>query len=143
MALGLLYSAEAHEVDPREVLASQPVVPGDYTCVLVEGVAEHLTEIDALIDCYAEGWTADRMPIVDRVLARIAVVELGQHSAVPPSAVLRSPTSVSAEGRLPPAMSSPRRSWATRTGRPVLRASSTAATVSIPTRHFAPKPPPM
>ena len=87
-ALGLLYSAEAHEIDPREMLASQPVVPGDYTCRLVQGVAEHLTEIDALIDCYAEGWTADRMPAVDRVLARIAVFELGHLSTVPTSAVL-------------------------------------------------------
>ena len=87
-ALGLLYSAEAHEIDPREVLASQPVAPGEYTCLVVEGVAEHSTKIDARIDCYAEGWPADRMPIVDRVLARIAVFELGHLSAVPTSAVL-------------------------------------------------------
>ena len=69
-------------------MASQPVAPGEYTCLVVEGVAEHSTEIDALIDCYAEGWTADRMPAVDRVLARIAVFELGHLSAVPTSAVL-------------------------------------------------------
>ena len=45
-------------------------------CGLVEGVAEHLDRIDELIASYAEGWTLDRMPVVDRNLARIAVYEL-------------------------------------------------------------------
>ena len=47
MALGLLYSAEAHDADPRELLAAQPVLPGDYTGRLVKGVAENLEEIEA------------------------------------------------------------------------------------------------
>ena len=88
MALGLLYSAEAHNADPRELLAVQPVSPGDYTGLLVEGVAEHLEEIDTLIDRYAEGWKADRMPAVDRALARLAVFELGHVPSVPTAAVL-------------------------------------------------------
>ena len=87
-ALGLLYSAEAHNVDPREFLSAQPVPPEDYTGLLVEGVAEHLEEIDALIDQYAEGWRADRMPAVDRALARLAVFELGHVPSVPTAAVL-------------------------------------------------------
>ena len=88
MALGLLYSAEAHNADPRELLAAQRVPPGDYTGLLVEGVAEHLEEIDTLIDRYAEGWKADRMPAVDRALARLAVFELGYVPSVPTAAVL-------------------------------------------------------
>ncbi len=88
MALGLLYSAEAHNADPRELLAVQPVSPGDYAGLLVTGVAEHLEQIDALIDQYAEGWKADRMPAVDRALARIAVFELGHVPSVPTAAVL-------------------------------------------------------
>jgi N utilization substance protein B len=47
-----------------------------YSITLVEGVAEHLARIDELISSYAEGWTLDRMPVVDRNLARIAVFEL-------------------------------------------------------------------
>ena len=43
---------------------------------LIEGVAQHLDRIDELIASYAEGWTIDRMPAVDRNLARIAVYEL-------------------------------------------------------------------
>ena len=88
MALGLLYSAEAHNADPRELLAAQRVPPEDYTGLLVEGVAEHLEEIDTLIDRYAEGWKADRMPAVDRALARLAVFELGHVPSVPTAAVL-------------------------------------------------------
>ena len=88
MALGLLYSAEAHNADPRELLAAQPAPPGDYAGLLVKGVAEHLEEIDALIDRYAEGWKAGRMPAVDRALARLAVFELGHVSSVPTAAVL-------------------------------------------------------
>ena len=88
MALGLLYSAEAHNADPRELLAVQPVSPGDYAGLLVKGVAALLEEIDALIDRYAEGWRADRMPSVDRALARLAVFELGHVPSVPTAAVL-------------------------------------------------------
>lgn len=48
----------------------------DYAIGLVEGVAGHLDRIDELIASYAEGWTLERMPVVDRNLARIAVYEL-------------------------------------------------------------------
>ncbi len=47
-----------------------------YAVSVVEGVAEHLDRIDELIASYAEGWTIDRMPVVDRNLARIAVYEI-------------------------------------------------------------------
>jgi N utilization substance protein B len=36
----------------------------------------NLDRIDELIASYAEGWTIERMPAVDRNLARIAVYEL-------------------------------------------------------------------
>ena len=47
-----------------------------YTSTLVEGVHQHAARIDELISSYAEGWTLDRMPVVDRNLARVAVFEL-------------------------------------------------------------------
>jgi N utilization substance protein B len=47
-----------------------------YTVTLVEGVEANSERIDELIGSYAEGWTLDRMPVVDRNLARIAVFEL-------------------------------------------------------------------
>jgi N utilization substance protein B len=48
----------------------------DYTGVLVRGVTEHLTRIDELLSTYAEGWTLDRMPSVDRNVLRLGVFEV-------------------------------------------------------------------
>ena len=81
-ALDVLYEADLRDLPPRQVLSSYleriEVRPDhmDYAVGLVEGVAEHLDRIDELIASYAEGWTIDRMPVVDRNLARIAVYEL-------------------------------------------------------------------
>jgi N utilization substance protein B len=47
-----------------------------YTTQLVEGVDAHAERIDELLSSYAEGWTLERMPVVDRNLARIAVYEI-------------------------------------------------------------------
>jgi N utilization substance protein B len=47
-----------------------------YATELVEGVTAHAARIDELLSSYAEGWTLDRMPAVDRNLARIAVYEM-------------------------------------------------------------------
>src|SRR5436309_2549823 len=77
----LLPEAEAtvatHEGVPLYVeLPTSVILEIAYTVALVEGVAGDRDRIDELISSYAEGWTIDRMPIVDRNLARIAVFEL-------------------------------------------------------------------
>ncbi|SCG44770.1 NusB antitermination factor [Micromonospora sp. A202] len=82
-ALDVLYESDLRDKPPVEVLAGyvqrieqpRPEHLG-YAVGLVEGVAEHLDRIDELIASYAEGWTLERMPVVDRNLARIAVYEL-------------------------------------------------------------------
>ncbi len=82
-ALDVLYEADLKSAPIRTTLAEslarqEPPVPGylEYAVSLVEGVAAHQARIDELIASYAEGWTLDRMPVVDRNLARIAVYEL-------------------------------------------------------------------
>nr|MDT0656442.1 transcription antitermination factor NusB [Micromonospora sp. DSM 115978] len=82
-ALDVLYEADLRDLPPAEVLTGylrrldQPRPDHlDYAIGLVEGVAGNLDRIDELIGSYAEGWTLDRMPVVDRNLARIAVYEL-------------------------------------------------------------------
>ena len=82
-ALDVLYEADLRSDPILAVLANtlgriEPPVPGHlpYAVSLVEGVADHFDRIDELIASYAEGWTLDRMPVVDRNLARIAVYEL-------------------------------------------------------------------
>jgi len=82
-ALDVLYQADLRSEPRRDVLTvyvarlEEPkpqYLP--YTVALVEGVEAHAERIDELIASYAEGWTIDRMPVVDRNLARIAVYEL-------------------------------------------------------------------
>jgi N utilization substance protein B len=82
-ALDVLYEADLRDLPPRQVLQTYLDRIGsprpdhmDYAITLIEGVAEHLDRIDELIASYAEGWTLERMPVVDRNLARIAVYEL-------------------------------------------------------------------
>ncbi|MBO0868972.1 MAG: transcription antitermination factor NusB [Micromonosporaceae bacterium] len=82
-ALDVLYEADLRSRPIPEVLAAaverieppRPVHLG-YAIALADGVAAHRDRIDELISSYAEGWTLERMPIVDRNLARIAVFEL-------------------------------------------------------------------
>ena len=82
-ALDVLFEADLRDRRPADVLVDyvarlQRPLPEHlgYASALVEGVAAHLDRIDELIGSYAEGWTIDRMPVVDRNLARIAVYEL-------------------------------------------------------------------
>jgi N utilization substance protein B len=82
-ALDVLYEADLRSESITKVLAEtvtrmEGPRPGylDYAIELVEGVVAHLERIDELIASYAEGWTLQRMPAVDRNLARIAVFEL-------------------------------------------------------------------
>jgi transcription antitermination protein NusB len=82
-ALDVLYEADLRDLPPSQVLTSyldriEKPHPDhlNYAIGLVEGVAKNLDRIDELIASYAEGWTIDRMPVVDRNLARIAVYEL-------------------------------------------------------------------
>ena len=82
-ALDVLYEADLRDRPPVQTLADYEARLDkprpehmSYTVSLVEGVSAHLDRIDELIASYAEGWTIDRMPVVDRNLARIAVYEL-------------------------------------------------------------------
>jgi N utilization substance protein B len=56
--------------------------------VLVGGVAEHLEEIDRLIDGYSSNWTLERMARVDLALLRMAAYELLFAPDVPPNVVI-------------------------------------------------------
>jgi N utilization substance protein B len=82
-ALDVLYEADLRSLPLEQVLTAyvarleQPRPEHlPYAESLVRGVDAHRDRIDELISSYAEGWTLDRMPPVDRNLARIAVYEL-------------------------------------------------------------------
>jgi N utilization substance protein B len=82
-ALDMLYEADLRDLPVATVLeayVSRLESPRPehlpYAMSLATGVSEHLDRIDETISTYAEGWTLERMPVVDRNLARIAVYEL-------------------------------------------------------------------
>ena len=79
-ALDILFEAEQRDSPVLDLLAERitlgsPPVSG-YAADLVRGVATRAGRIDELISQYAEGWTMDRMPAVDRNVLRIGVYEL-------------------------------------------------------------------
>lgn len=62
--------------------------PPPYLLQLVEGVAAHLEELDALIVRYSEHWRLERMAAVDRNLLRLAAYELLYEPKIPPKVVI-------------------------------------------------------
>ncbi|MEU6413465.1 transcription antitermination factor NusB [Microbispora sp. NPDC046933] len=91
-ALDILFEAEARQVSPLSVLAERveradPPV-NEYTSFLVEGVVRHLERIDELISTYAEGWTLERMPAVDRNVLRGGTYEMLWSEEVPEGVVI-------------------------------------------------------
>jgi N utilization substance protein B len=77
-ALDVLYASEMRNRSTVEALQEQseagPV--NDYTVELVQGVTEHRARLDEVISGYAQGWTLDRMPAVDRNVLRLATFEV-------------------------------------------------------------------
>jgi len=79
-ALDVLFASEMRGEDPIGAL-DRAIAEGEgpthaYTEVLVRGVVAHRERIDALLTEYAQGWTLDRMPAVDRNVLRLGVWEL-------------------------------------------------------------------
>jgi N utilization substance protein B len=86
LAIEILFQADVTGNDGRSALAgwveSGRTVP-PFTRELVEGVTNHLAELDETIGAHSEGWTIDRMASVDRTVLRAAVYELAFDRAVP------------------------------------------------------------
>jgi transcription antitermination protein NusB len=91
-AVDVLYESDLRGLDSAETLrdrialADPPV--NDYTVTLVEGAREHRDRIDDILSTYAEGWTIDRMPGVDRAVLRLGVYELLWRDDVPDAVVI-------------------------------------------------------
>lgn len=54
----------------------------------INGVIDHLAEIDALVDTYAPNWKLTDMSIVDRNILRLGVFELKMVSQIPPKVAI-------------------------------------------------------
>ncbi|MGN6252810.1 MAG: transcription antitermination factor NusB [Marmoricola sp.] len=85
-ALDVLYAAELRRRDVAEELGElrgsvEQVNP--YTVELVTGVDAHRDRLDEVISSYAQGWTLDRMPALDRNLLRLGSYEILHVDDVP------------------------------------------------------------
>ncbi|MGH2786892.1 MAG: transcription antitermination factor NusB [Actinomycetota bacterium] len=112
LALDVLYEAEIRDMLPRDAWTVRSeqgwVIPaaGDddlmteepeqgpphealgYGHDLVSGVQAHQADIDSLIARYADRWTIERMPVLDRNIVRIALYELVWGGDVPVAVVI-------------------------------------------------------
>jgi len=93
-ALQFLYQGEFAGQRGREEVSrfwrhfrKEDEVPA-YLEELVDGVASHLEELDALIVRYSEHWRLERMGVVDRNLLRLAAYELLYQPGVPPKVII-------------------------------------------------------
>jgi len=81
-ALDLLYEAEQRQVNALELLRDRLAAPvteaplNEFTVSLVEGVVEHWGDINDALSTYAQGWSLDRMPAVDRAILRLGAYEV-------------------------------------------------------------------
>ncbi|CAM3213648.1 transcription antitermination factor NusB [Nocardioides dubius] len=86
-ALDILFAGELRDEGPAAALErwlteGEPL-DNQYSVELVRGVAEHQDEIDQLIRDAAQGWTLERMPVVDRNVLRIGVYEIVWADEIP------------------------------------------------------------
>ncbi|WP_294178908.1 transcription antitermination factor NusB [uncultured Schumannella sp.] len=91
-ALDILFGADVRGIPIADLLADESVRAASqpqresswlYAREIVAGVQEHLDEIDAAIVEHAQGWKLDRMPALDRALARLATWEILFNPEVP------------------------------------------------------------
>ena len=86
LAIEILFQSDVTATDGRSALAgwleSGRAVP-DFTRELVEGVTDHLAQLDETIGSHSEGWTVDRMASVDRTVLRVATYELAFDRGIP------------------------------------------------------------
>jgi len=91
-ALDVLYASDLRAENPVDALEraiADGEGPGnDYTTTLVRGVVEHQARIDELLATYAQGWTLERMPAVDRNVLRLGVFEVLYADDVPDAVAL-------------------------------------------------------
>ena len=91
-ALDVLFESEQRSVPALDTLAGRLAVAdppvGVHTVQLVEGVVANAERIDELLSTYAQDWSLDRMPAVDRAILRLATFELLWRDDVPDAVVI-------------------------------------------------------
>ncbi|GAA1630296.1 transcription antitermination factor NusB [Georgenia ruanii] len=80
----------------EQVTVAQGPFPA-YAGDIVRGVAAHRSEIDELLTTYSQGWTLERMPVVDRCILRLGTWELLYNDEVPDAVAVDEAVALAAE----------------------------------------------
>jgi transcription antitermination protein NusB len=72
-----------HDLTGRPLAAT--LAPGDppFAAALAHAAAERASELDAVIDRHAHGWSVERIQPLERSIMRVALVEMLHPGAVP------------------------------------------------------------
>lgn len=87
-ALYVLYESASKDLTVTEVFEQHVLEPDPLTKELALGTDDHRSRIDALIAGRSEGWTLERMAVIDLAIMRLAVFELLERPEVPAAVVL-------------------------------------------------------
>jgi N utilization substance protein B len=91
-ALRILYFMDVSGASDRQAIkhywghlveAPEPSEERDFANHIVRVYAEHREEVDGLIRSSSHHWRLERMPIVDRNVLRVAIVELQHMTDIP------------------------------------------------------------
>lgn len=86
-------------VDEERIAAAQPAREASwrYAREIVEGVDAHRAEIDAAITDHAQGWTLERMPVLDRAIIRAGAWEILFNDEVPDAVAISEAVQLASE----------------------------------------------
>lgn len=91
-ALRILYFMDVAGVSAQQAIkhywghladVDEPAEQREFADELVSAYADHQDEVDGLIRSSSHHWRLERMPIVDRNVLRVAIVELQHMSNIP------------------------------------------------------------
>ena len=92
-AVQLLYQSHILGQPLQELLSAQTfieevgVLP-EYSRMLIEGLDQHLQEVDDKLSTSSANWSLDRMPLVDRCILRLSIYEMLYVDNVPVSVTI-------------------------------------------------------
>ncbi|MBN2167882.1 MAG: transcription antitermination factor NusB [Actinobacteria bacterium] len=87
--LRILFEMDINRSTVEDVLKGKRLageeVPGEFGIEIIRGVNAHINGLDKVISRYSQGWDIERMPLIDRNILRMALVELFFISDIPPA----------------------------------------------------------
>jgi N utilization substance protein B len=87
-ALEILYEATIKERSVSAILSELTLAPDPYTVMIINSTDAHRERAEELISRHAQGWTLDRLALIDRLVMTMAIGELLMTDPPPTAVVL-------------------------------------------------------